>query len=79
MAPSIPSHQTQIVLQSRPKGAIDPSLSGSGTFVKKSVAVTKSQDLKPGECLMAIEWLSLDPAMRGTLHRSPCLSFAAER
>lgn len=65
MAPSLPPTQTQLVLLRRPVGAIDPSLSGQGTFGKKSVPVTKAADLKPDEVIMAVEWLSLDPAMRG--------------
>ena len=65
MAPTLPATQTQLVLLRRPVGAIDPSLSGQGTFGKKTVDVTKPASLKPDEVILAVEWLSLDPAMRG--------------
>jgi NADPH-dependent curcumin reductase CurA len=61
----VPATQSRITLQSRPKAAIDPSLSGSGTFkLEQNVAVPKAGDLDEGEILVQVEWLSLDPAMR---------------
>lgn len=65
MPPSLPVTQTQLVLLRRPVGAIDPSLSGEGTFGKQTVPVTRPAELKPDEAVLAVEWLSLDPAMRG--------------
>ena len=65
MLPSLPATQTQLVLLRRPVGPIDPSLNGEGTFGKKTVPVTKPQDLKPDEAILIVDWLSLDPAMRG--------------
>jgi NADPH-dependent curcumin reductase CurA len=54
----LPKHYTRIVLAERPKTDITPT-----TFRKETVAF----DLKPGpgEVLVRVNWLSLDPAMRG--------------
>ncbi|KAF8501654.1 alcohol dehydrogenase [Russula emetica] len=54
----LPKHYTRIVLAERPKTSITPT-----TFRKETVAF----DLKPGpgEVLVRVDWLSLDPAMRG--------------
>lgn len=54
----LPKHYTRIVLAERPKTDITPT-----TFRKETVAF----DLKPGpgEALVRVDWLSLDPAMRG--------------
>jgi len=56
----LPKHYTRIVLAERPKTNITPT-----TFRKERVAF----DLKPGpgEVLVRVDWLSLDPAMRGWL------------
>ncbi len=55
-----PKHYTQIVLNERPIADITPT-----TFRIEKV----SSSLKPGagEILVQINWLSLDPAMRGWL------------
>jgi hypothetical protein len=52
-----PKHYTRIVLAERPDANITPT-----TFRKETV----SFDLKPGpgEILMRVDWLSLDPALR---------------
>jgi hypothetical protein len=54
----LPNYYTKIVLAERPKTNITPT-----TFRKETVAF----DLKPGpgEVLVRVDWLSLDPAMRG--------------
>jgi len=54
----LPENYTRIVLAERPKTNIAPN-----TFRKERVAF----DLKPGpgEVLVRVDWLSLDPAMRG--------------
>lgn len=54
----LPKHYTRIVLAERPKTNITPT-----TFRKETIAF----DLKPGpgEALVRVDWLSLDPAMRG--------------
>jgi len=54
----LPKHYTRIVLAERPTTNIAPT-----TFRKETVAF----DLKPGpgEALVRVDWLSLDPAMRG--------------
>lgn len=69
--PPTPSTQSRIVLINRPKAAISPDIhSGKGTFLlEKSAPVDKN--LATGECLIRTEWVSLDPAMRGTLHLPP--------
>lgn len=60
----IPATQQRITLLRRPKARIDPVLTGSGTFLlEKDVPVPRTVDA--GEVLVAVEWLSLDPAMRG--------------
>jgi hypothetical protein len=52
-----PKHYTRIVLAERPEANITPT-----TFRKETV----SFDLKPGpgEILMRVDWISLDPALR---------------
>jgi hypothetical protein len=54
----LPKHYTRIVLAERPKTNITRT-----TFRKETVAF----NLKPGsgEFLVRVNWLSLDPAMRG--------------
>jgi len=54
----LPEHYTRLILSERPKTNITPT-----TFRKERVAF----DLKPGpgEVLVRVDWLSLDPAMRG--------------
>jgi len=54
----LPKFYTRIVLAERPEANITPT-----TFRKETVAF----DLKPGpgEVLVRVDWLSLDPAMRG--------------
>jgi NADPH-dependent curcumin reductase CurA len=56
----LPKHYTRVVLAERPKTNITPT-----TFRKERVAF----ELKPGpgEVLVRVDWLSLDPAMRGWL------------
>ena len=53
----LPKHYTRILLTERPETNITPT-----TFRKETVAF----DLKPGpgEVLVRVNWLSLDPAMR---------------
>ncbi|KAK4055378.1 hypothetical protein OIO90_003216 [Microbotryomycetes sp. JL221] len=69
MAPlaSVPSTQSRITLQKRPSGEISPDLTGKGHFLLES-NVPIDKDLKEGECLVKVEWVSLDPAMRGWLN-----------
>ncbi|KAI5480455.1 zinc-binding alcohol dehydrogenase [Pseudohyphozyma bogoriensis] len=63
----IPATHSRIVLLRRPTGPIDTSLAGNGTFGwEKDVPVQK--DLGADEVLVAVEYLSLDPAMRGWLN-----------
>lgn len=50
---------TQIVLANRPVAEIDPAT----TFRKQQVSL--SDDLAPGEILVKVLFISLDPAMRG--------------
>jgi NADPH-dependent curcumin reductase CurA len=54
----LPNHHTRIIFAERPKTDITPT-----TFRKETVAF----DLKPGpgEVLVRVDWISLDPAMRG--------------
>jgi hypothetical protein len=56
----LPKHYTRIVLAERPKTNITPT-----TFRKETVAFNLKPG--PGEVLVRVDWLSLDPAMRGWL------------
>ncbi|KAF8508529.1 hypothetical protein BU17DRAFT_56720 [Hysterangium stoloniferum] len=58
----IPSQVTEIVLSERPKGGPVTST----TFTKRSTPLVNT--LAPGEVLIRVDWLSLDPAMRGWLN-----------
>lgn len=66
----IPSTFSQITLRERPKAEILPSLTdGKGTFqLEKGIKTPTKDDLKPDEVLVRVEWLSVDPAMRGWLN-----------
>lgn len=55
-----PATATQIVLSERPSGPIIPS-----TFSVKSVPIP--DELASGYALVRVDWLSIDPAMRGWL------------
>ena len=59
-----PSLYTRIVLAERPKANFTPT-----TFRKETVAF----DLKPGpgEALVRVDWLSLDPTMRHWVRETP--------
>jgi NADPH-dependent curcumin reductase CurA len=61
----LPKHYTRIVLAERPKTHITPA-----TFRKETVA---SDGLRPGpgDVLVRVDWLSLDPAMRGWIKDVP--------
>ncbi|TFK47799.1 alcohol dehydrogenase [Heliocybe sulcata] len=56
-----PADYTRIVLQERPKADIT-----SSAFRKEVVALPS--ELKDGQVLVKVHWLSLDPAMRGWLN-----------
>jgi len=60
----LPKRYTRIVLAERPETNFTPA-----TFRKETVAF----DLKPGpdEVLVRVDWLSLDPAMRGWVRDAP--------
>jgi len=62
---SVPRVQTRISLRERPKGEIDASLGGQGTFKLEKDAPVRSP--ARGEVLVRVECLSIDPAMRGWL------------
>ncbi|SCZ87286.1 BZ3500_MvSof-1268-A1-R1_Chr2-2g04752 [Microbotryum saponariae] len=69
MPAAIPSTQSRIVLVNRPKAAISPDItSGNGTFLLQKNAPVEQPG--QGECLIKVEWVSLDPAMRGWLNDS---------
>lgn len=68
MSFQIPSQQTQIVLRQRPTAAIIDTLGQSdSTYEKRVVPVPSEAELKEGEVLVRVEYVSLDPAMRGWL------------
>ncbi|KIJ51079.1 hypothetical protein M422DRAFT_158803, partial [Sphaerobolus stellatus SS14] len=60
---STPSRATQVVLAKRPKGAIS-----TDTFSVKLVDLPAPS--APEEVLVRVDWISLDPAMRGWLNDS---------
>ncbi|GEM12435.1 zinc-binding alcohol dehydrogenase [Rhodotorula toruloides] len=72
MAPlpsTLPSTYSRITLRERPKAAIDPKLDGTGTFqLERGVKMFSQDDVKPGEAVIKVEWVSIDPAMRGWLN-----------
>jgi NADPH-dependent curcumin reductase CurA len=69
--PALPQSASRITLRARPKGLIEPDLTGKGTFnLEKGVKLPSLADLKEGNILVRVEWLSLDPAMRGWLNDS---------
>lgn len=64
--PSFPKHQSRIVLLRRPAAGINTSLSGDGTFgLEKDVPVLSGSKVGDEDVVVAVEYLSLDPAMRG--------------
>ncbi|KAM0747149.1 NAD(P)-binding protein [Meredithblackwellia eburnea MCA 4105] len=70
MAPlaALPKSQSRITLRTRPTGAINPALNGTGTFnIEKDVPLKQVEN---DEVAVVVEWLSLDPAMRGWLNDS---------
>ncbi|GAA6007250.1 hypothetical protein JCM10207_001559 [Rhodosporidiobolus poonsookiae] len=69
--PSLPASYSRITLRERPRAAINPDLSkdGKGTFVmEKEVPMWRAEDLKEGQVVVKVEWVSIDPAMRGWLN-----------
>ena len=58
---TVPPQATQVVLSERPVGSIT-----STTFAVKSTPIP--DELAPGDVLVRVDWLSLDPAMRGWLN-----------
>lgn len=58
---SVPLKATQVVLAKRPKGPISQE-----TFTTKAVDIPAT--LPPGDVLVRVDWISLDPAMRGWLN-----------
>ena len=61
---SLPKTYAHITLASRPKAAIDPNLL-TGTFKLDTHVPLRLDDVKKDQVLVKVEWLSLDPAMRG--------------
>ncbi|CBQ73953.1 related to endo-polygalacturonase [Sporisorium reilianum SRZ2] len=68
MSFTIPQQQTQIVLRERPTADIKHALGASdSTYEKRTVPVPQESELNDGEVLVRVEYVSLDPAMRGWL------------
>ncbi|PWY98308.1 NAD(P)-binding protein [Testicularia cyperi] len=62
------SQNTQIVLRERPTASIVDAMGQSdSTFEAKHIAAATAADLKEGEVIVKVEYVSLDPAMRGWL------------
>ncbi|PWN53967.1 NAD(P)-binding protein [Violaceomyces palustris] len=66
---SIPENQSRIVLRKRPTtGIVAGYESEDATFAKEVAKVPRSEsELKEGDVLVKVEYVSLDPAMRGWL------------
>ncbi|KAG8954424.1 hypothetical protein FRC04_011751 [Tulasnella sp. 424] len=60
---TLPSEATKLVLAQRPKGSIDDS-----TFKSEKVPMTELTPSKPTEVLVRVDYISIDPAMRGWLN-----------
>lgn len=80
MAPlpsTLPRTFSRITLRERPKGSINPSLDGkTGTFtLEHDVPMYRDEDLKDDEAIVQVDWISVDPAMRGWLN--PTRSYIA--
>lgn len=64
---TLPATYTRLTLAQRPKTHIDAS-----TFrIDKSVPLPRAQDLKDDEALVQVDYLSMEPAMRGWLNDVP--------
>ncbi|BGP42544.1 hypothetical protein JCM10450v2_006647 [Rhodotorula kratochvilovae] len=72
MAPlpaTLPRTYSRITLRERPRAAVDPKLDGTGTFaLEKGVQMWGEGDVKDGQAIVKVEWVSIDPAMRGWLN-----------
>ncbi|KAG9051539.1 hypothetical protein FS837_004049 [Tulasnella sp. UAMH 9824] len=62
---TLPSEATKIVLAERPKGSVDDS-----TFRTERVPMTSLTPSKSTEVLVRVDYVSMDPAMRGWLNNS---------
>ncbi|KAG8957292.1 hypothetical protein FRC00_004193, partial [Tulasnella sp. 408] len=60
---TLPSEATKIVLAERPKGPVDDS-----TFRSEKVPMTSLTPSKATEVLIRVDYVSMDPAMRGWLN-----------
>lgn len=66
---SAPATNVKIVLRQRPKaGIIDTIGASDSTFDRVSEPVPSPSELQDGEVLVKVEYVSLDPAMRGWLN-----------
>lgn len=67
--PALPRSYSRVTLRERPRASIDPKLDGTGTFqYEKDVQLWSADQLKAGEAVVKVEWVSIDPAMRGWLN-----------
>lgn len=60
---TLPSEATKIVLVERPKGPVNDS-----TFRTEKVPMTSLTPSKSSEVLVRVDYVSMDPAMRGWLN-----------
>ncbi|GAA6058256.1 hypothetical protein JCM3770_006083 [Rhodotorula araucariae] len=72
MAPlpaALPRSYSRVTLRERPRAAVDPKLDGTGTFAfEKDVPMWREDEVKDGEAIVKVDWVSIDPAMRGWLN-----------
>ncbi|GAA5891494.1 hypothetical protein JCM6882_004491 [Rhodosporidiobolus microsporus] len=69
--PSLPSSYTRLTLLQRPTAAINPSVDpkdeGRTFTVERGVKMWEENEVEADEVVVRVEWVSIDPAMRGWL------------
>ncbi|BGP19094.1 hypothetical protein JCM10213_006640 [Rhodosporidiobolus nylandii] len=73
MAPlaALPASYSRITLRERPRAEVNPDLNpgAGGTFeLEKTVPMFREEELKDGQAVVKVEWVSIDPAMRGWMN-----------
>lgn len=57
--PALPRSYSRVTLRERPRASIDPKLDGTGTFqYEKDVQLWSADQLKAGEAVVKVEWVS---------------------
>jgi hypothetical protein len=57
--PALPRSYSRVTLRERPRASINPKLDGTGTFqYEKDVQLWSADQLKAGEAVVKVEWVS---------------------